>query len=199
MDGISKIIERIEDDSRKELADLAAEGAAKCAEIKDGLKKREELQYGEALSKGASGASQRYERLKNVAELEAKKQILAEKQTLMDRAFSLAEKRLAALPEDDYVALIARLAAESSQTGEEELIFSESDRAKIGKVAVKAANKLLSGMGKPAHLELSDGTHAFKGGVIISGGDIETNCSLEALVAEYRNALSPRVAEILFE
>lgn len=199
MDGISKIIERIEDDSRLELAAIAAESAAKCADIRADFKKREELQYGEALSLGAAEAAQRYERLKKVAELESKKQLLAEKQTLMDKAFALAEKRLANLPEDNYIALLAKLASESAQTGEEVLIFSDSDRAKIGKAAVKAANKLLSVSGKPAHLDVSDDTRNISGGVIVSGGDIETNCSLEKLVAEYRNALSPRVAEILFE
>lgn len=199
MDGISKILERIEEDSRKELADIAAMSAAKCAEIRADFKTREEQQYGEALSKGAAEAAQRYERLKNVAELEAKKQLLSEKQNLMDRAFVLAEKRLASLPEEEYIALIARLAADSAQTGEEVLIFSPDDRGRIGKAAVKAANKLLSASGKPSHLELSDDTREMNGGVIVSGGDIETNCSLEALVSMYRNELSPRVAAILFE
>ena len=198
MDGITKIIERIEDDSRRELADVAAESAAKCAEIRDEFKKREEQLYGEALSAGAIEAAQHYERLKYVADLESKKQLLIEKQTLMDQAFTAAEQRLSSLPEDEYTAFIARLAAQSSQTGEEVLIFSEKDRPKIGKAVVKAANKLLSENGKRAYLELSDDTREISGGVIISGGDIEANCSLEALVSQYRNELSPRVAEILF-
>ena len=199
MDGISKIIERIEDDSHRELAEVAAEGAAVCAKIRADLRQREEQQYGDAISKGVVDAAQRYERLKNVAELEAKKQLLFEKQSLMDKTFKLAEQRLLELPEEDYVALIARLASQSSQTGEEVLIFSAADRAKIGKAVVKAANKLLSGSGRRAYLELSDDTREIGGGVIISGGDIETNCSLEALVSQCRNELSPRVAEILFK
>ncbi|NLB28609.1 MAG: hypothetical protein GX823_00030, partial [Clostridiales bacterium] len=73
------------------------------------------------------------------------------------------------------------------------------DRAKIGKAVVRAANRLLSENGRPARLELSDETREMSGGVVISGGDIETNCSLEKLVAQYRNELSPRVAKILFE
>ena len=199
MDGITKIIERIEDDSRLELAGIAAEGASKCAEIKAALQKREELLYGEALSRGAADAAARHERLKSVAELEAKKQLLAEKQLIMDKTFALAEKRLAELPENEYVALLARLAAQSSQTGEETLIFSENDRVTFGKAVVKAANKLLSAENKRAYLELSEETRETGGGVIISCGDIETNCSLEALVSQCRNELSPRVAEILFK
>ena len=198
MDGITKIIERIEDDSRLELADIAAENAARCAEIRAEYKELEQQQYGEALSNGAIAAAQHYERLKYVADLESKKQLLIEKQSLMDKAFAAAEQRLSELPEADYIAFIARLAAQSSQTGEEALVFSEKDRAKIGKAAVKAANKLLSDSGRRAYLELSDDTRDISGGVIISGGDIEANCSLEALVSQYRNELSPRVAEILF-
>ena len=199
MDGIIKIIEHIEINSRLELADIAAEGAAICAEIRDDLKRSEEQQYSEALSRGAAEAALRHERLKSVAELEAKKQILAEKQSIMDKTFKLAEKRLAELPETEYVALLARLAAQSSQTGEEMLIFSENDRARIGKSVVTAANKLLSAENKRAYLELSEDTREIDGGVILSGGDIETNCSLEALLSQRRNELSPRVAEILFK
>ncbi len=199
MDGIAKIIDRIEEDSRLEIAGIAAESAAKCAETKAELKMREEQLYGEALSKGAQEAVARYERLKNVAEMEAKKQVLAEKQMLMDKAFALAQRRLMELRESEYVAFVANLAAKGSQTGEEALIFSKNDRAKIGKAVVRAANRLLSENGRPARLELSDETREMSGGVVISGGDIETNCSLEKLVAQYRNELSPRVAKILFE
>ena len=198
MDGITKIIERIEADSRLELADIAAESAAKCAALRAELLHREEQQYGEALSAGAAEAALHYERLKYVADLEAKKQLLIEKQSLMGKAFAAAERRLASLTEDEYINLIAGLAAKSSQTGEETLIFSENDRKNIGKATVKAANKLLSGSGRRAYLELSEDTREIGGGVIISGGNIETNCSLEALVSQCRNELSPRVAEILF-
>ena len=198
MDGITKIIERIEDDARLELSGIAAEGAAKCAEIKAEYKKQEERQYGEALSTGATDAATRYERLKSVADLEAKKQLLAEKQLIMDKTFVQAVKSLAELPESDCVGLLARLAAQASQTGEEKLVFSEKDRVRIGKAVVKAANKLLSDNGKRAYLELSENTRDISGGLIVSGGDIETNCSLEALVEGRRNELSPRVAEILF-
>jgi len=107
-------------------------------------------------------------------------------------------KSLAELPESDCVGLLARLAAQASQTGEEKLVFSEKDRVRIGKAVVKAANKLLSDNGKRAYLELSENTRDISGGLIVSGGDIETNCSLEALVEGRRNELSPRVAEILF-
>ncbi|MDR2615069.1 MAG: hypothetical protein LBC28_00665, partial [Oscillospiraceae bacterium] len=130
---------------------------------------------------------------------EARKQLLAEKQALLSEAFELAETLLRELPDGDYTALLSRLAAEGSRTGAEELILSQDDRARFGMAITDGANKRLREAGLRAELTLSPSVRAIRGGVIVSGADIETNCSLAALVSLYKNELSPRVAELLFE
>ncbi|MDR0446691.1 MAG: hypothetical protein LBH17_06680 [Oscillospiraceae bacterium] len=199
MDGIKKILERIRADSLEECAAIAAEAEARRAEIAERYQKEEKQAYADALSKGAVEAGARFERLKNVAELEARKQILSEKQTLVTEAFQHAVKLLRALPEGDYIALLSRLAAAVARTGTEELIFSPADRARVGEAVTAGANAILAAGGWRAELTLSAAEREIGGGVIVSGGDIETNCSLETLVFQYKNELSPRVAEILFE
>ncbi|MDR2615128.1 MAG: hypothetical protein LBC28_00970, partial [Oscillospiraceae bacterium] len=109
MDGIARIIERIKADSAAECAAIAAEGETRRGEIAARYAQREKEAYGAAISNGAVEAAARFERLKNVAALEARKQLLAEKQALLSEAFELAETLLRELPDGDYTALLSRL------------------------------------------------------------------------------------------
>jgi V/A-type H+-transporting ATPase subunit E len=199
VDGIGRIIERIRADSDAECAAIAAESMSRRAEIAERYAREEREAYGDAISKGAVEAAARFERLKSVAALEARKQVLAEKQLLLSEAFELAEERLRELPDGEYARLLSRLAAEGSRTGAEELILSQQDRARFGKSVTDGANALLREEGRRAELTLSPSARAMRGGVVVAGADIETNCSLAALVSRHRNELSPRVAEILFD
>ena len=199
MDGIKKITDRIATEAREEVARIEAEGAARAAEITAEYTEIAKASYKKRLTEGLNNASAQCERLKNVAELEAKKALLTEKQMLLSEVFDRAEKELAALPEVQYVALFARLAAEASRTGDEALVFNATDRTRVGAAIVTAANTLLASQGRTARLTLADEVRDIAGGVIVSGGSIEVNASLTALVEQYKNELSPSIAAILFE
>ncbi|MDR0905347.1 MAG: V-type ATP synthase subunit E [Oscillospiraceae bacterium] len=199
MDGISKIIDRIRADSEAEVEAILAEGKTRAAEVAEEFAEIEKHTYGEAIAKSAAESVARFERLKNIAELEAKKAILTEKQKLLAETFAVAEAELAKLPEAQYTELLAKHAADAARTGAETLVFNAADRARVGANVVAGANKLLAGAGKTASLTLSAETRDISGGVIVSGGDVEVNASLSALVSLRKNELSPRVAAILFE
>ena len=81
----------------------------------------------------------------STAQMECRKAVLAAKQDVIEEAFQAALKKLQALPSDQYVDLLATLAARASTTGKEKLIFSPSHRAQLGKSVVMAANKKLPG------------------------------------------------------
>lgn len=199
MDGITKIIDRIAAEASEEVARIEAEGAARAAELAAEFAETEKTLYGERIAEGAAESVAQFERLKNVAALEAKKTILAEKQALITEVFEQAVKDLLALPEEQYVALLARVSAEAARTGDEKLVFNATDKARVGAKVVAATNALLSEQGRAAALTLADETRNLVGGVIISGGSIEVNASLTALVEQHRNELAPSVAAILFE
>ena len=91
-------------------------------------------------------------------------------------------------------ALLAKLAAEASVTGEEEIVLNARDRAAVGQKVVDAANAKLSG-GK---LTLSADTGDFKGGLILRRGSIEANCTAELLVELRREDMAAELAKVLF-
>lgn len=198
MNGIQRIIDRIEADAAAERAQIAAEAEARCAEIEAAYAQTAQVEYLKIIADGKLAAKQQLERLSGAQATEAKKQVLAVKQEMVLKAFNHAAQLLSELPDEQYIPFLARLSSQASRTGAEMLVFSASDAARIGEAVKDEANTLLCREGKPAQMTVSAETRPIRGGVIILNGDIETNCSIEALIANLRNALSIEVVEKLF-
>jgi V/A-type H+-transporting ATPase subunit E len=199
MDGVSKIIDRIASDAEAECDGIAAEAERRRAEIEAEFAQAEQDAYWRIFNAGVRDVEQRKERLDSVAQLEAKKQVLATKQELVSLAFERAAQMLSQLPEDRYSALLVKLAAEASNGTAGALIFSKTDRERIGQRVCNGANAALAAAGKEAKVTLSPDVKDIRGGFIFSSGDIECNCTTDTLVGQYRNELSAKVAAALFE
>ncbi len=224
MNGIEKITQKIAEDTQSEISQIQADAQQKSTAIQEETAAQIAAQREEILSRGQLRADERKARLLSAAEMEAKKLDLASRQQVIGEAFDEAIRSLCTLAEADYIDLLARLAVEASSTGNEALIFSQKDRATVGKQVVMAANALLlanaisptEDKGKvaaaigvitdvatakftgSASLTLSQETRDIMGGFILDHGDVEVNCAFETLVRLQRDALERDVAAILF-
>ena len=198
MKGIDKITSRILADAEAECAVVKKESDERCAAIRAENEKKAQDEYLRLVREGVKDTEQRVQRMDRTARLEAKKSILGMKQETVSRAFDLARERIAELPERDYIAFLAREAADAAITGQEEVIFCERDRKSVGAKAVKAANELLSARGVPGTLTLSD-DREMSGGLMLKQGDIEVNCTVDTLLDLSRGELAAQVAQVLFE
>ena len=199
MNRIDKITERIKIDAENEVAQIRAQSLADCLEAEGRYNIKAQKEYENLIAAGKQTAQQRAERVIRTANTEAKKQILIFKQEMVEKAFEQAVSKLLNLPEDKYVELLAFLSVKAARTGNERLIFSPKDREKYGERAVEAANGVLKSNGKTAGLTLSEETRDISGGVIVTDGQVETNCDLKAMADAQRNALKGHVAKILFD
>lgn len=199
MNGIEKITERIAVDADQERKSILAKGEAQAAQIRAGYDALAESDYAEAVEKGKAAAAERIERLASVADLEGRKRKLSTKQEMLDKAFALATEKLLALPEDQYVDLLSKLAVEGCTTGREALVFSVADRPRYGKKVVIAANEKLEAAGKTGALTLSEESREFSGGLYIQDGNIENNCTFSTIIRLLREQMSGEVANILFD
>ncbi|MDO4749309.1 MAG: V-type ATP synthase subunit E [Eubacteriales bacterium] len=197
MNGIDKIIARLNADVDAEIAKIQEETAARCAEIRAEYKTQAENEYWELIQVGVKQTEQRVQRLDRTVHLEVRKHILALKQELVAAAFNRARDRILELPKEEYVAFLARKAAEAAVTGQEELILSETDTVRCGAETVRAANALLKERGIQPGLTLGEARH-ISGGVILKQGDIEVNCTLDTLLELVRGEMAAQVAEVLF-
>lgn len=198
MNGIERISGRLVADAKAEIAALEEETKKKCDAILAEYTEKASQEYEERISEGQKACASRLQRLSSSSEMEAKNAILAFKQEMVAKVFEDAQERLIHLPKEEYVAFLARLAANAATYGTEELVFNERDAAAVGKDTVKAANALLKEQGKQGGLTLSEDTKEIPGGVIVRMGNIDVNCAVDTLLQMRRSELASQVAEILF-
>ena len=180
------------------LASFAAEAEARCAEIRADYDKQAQDQYWARVRDGVKACEDRVQRMGRLAEMEARKSVLALKQEMVDAAFAAALDKICTMPQADYVAYLAKLAAQAATTGTETLVFNAKDQAACGQAVVDAANALLAQQGKPGRLTMSQATRDLRAGFVLQQGDIEVNCAVETIAELCRSDLAAQVAEVLF-
>lgn len=198
MNGIEKITQRIADDAKQECDAILTQAQAEAAQISARYQAQANAAAEDILAKGKQRAEERRGRLISAAEMEGRQQTLQVKQEMLDKAFTLALDRLCALPEQDYIDLLASLTAQAATTGKEQLILSPADRSRYGVKVAQRANELLRKQGRCGELTLSQNARDIRGGLVLSDGDVEVNCSFETLVRLARSEVAGEVASLLF-
>ena len=198
MTGIEKITDRILADAQAEVDATLQAAESEATSIRTKFEAQAQREAEELVRRGRERAEERERNLAGTAQLEARKATLAAKQTVLDRAFILAQEQLQALPEGEYATFLASLAAHSSYTGAESIVLSPADLEKYGEAVVTGANDRLAREGKPAGLTLAPDARPTGGGLILREGNIETNCTFETLLRLIRSEISGEVAAVLF-
>ena len=192
MTGIEKITGRIEADARAEAAAITAEANAKCAEIRAEYDKKAQDEYWMRVRAGVKECEDRVQRMGRMAEMEARKSTLSLKQTMVSEAFDRAVEMICTMPKDEYVAVMAKLAAN------EAVVFNGKDQQVCGAEIVAAANAILAKNGGAANLTMSGETRDICAGFVLQEGDVEINCAVEVLAELCRSDLAAQVAEVMF-
>ncbi len=193
MNGIEKLTQQISAEAQVEVDKILAEAQAKADAIAADYAQQVAAFSAEAQAKAVDAAKQREERLVSMADLAARKDLLTVKQEMVDKAFERALEKLCALNDEEYTALLTKLALQCAK-GNEQLIFSQKDRTRVGKAVATAVNEALG----DGNLTLSEQTRPISGGFILSDGDVEVNCAFETLVRLMRGEISGEVAGVLF-
>ena len=196
MKGTEKIIAHIQSDAQAQCDAVLAAAKEKCDAIREDFAKQASEAYAERIRAGVKYCADEGESAARLGRMEAKKTLLAIKQEMISRSFDKAAQQLVSLPDEEYVALLAKLAAQASVTGGEEIVLNAADRERVGEAVVRAANEKLGEKGK---LTLSDATGEFDGGLILRRGSIEVNCTTALLVELCRGDMSAAIAGVLFE
>lgn len=195
MKGTEKIIAHIQADAKAQADAILAQAEQQCASIRGDYEKKASAAYGDKIRAGVKECQDRVDSMERIAQMEAKKGVLALKQEMVSASFDKAQDMIIGLPKEQYAAFLAKLAAQAAVTGEEEVLLNERDRDTVGPAAVKAANEKL-GAGK---LTLAADAGNFAGGLILRRGNIEVNCTVELLVELCRADMSAQLAGVLFD
>lgn len=200
MQGIDKITARIASDAKAEGDALMAGAKAQAAELARKMVREADAEIEKLVLEGEKAAAERAERLKGVADMEVRKRLLGAKQEMISKAFDGAVEELSSLPEDELVKLLARLVADASSSGREQIVLTMADHTRFGKRVAEAANANLKARGREPGLTLSSSPRPLSGGgFMLSDGDIEINGTFSSIVAGLRPELTGPVAKLLFD
>ena len=121
---------------------------------------------------------------------------LLAKQDEIDKVIETAVNTLKNLESDDYFKVILHMVPKYAPSKDGVICFSSEDLARLPEGFEDEINKALDGR---ASLTLSDKPADINGGFILKYGDIEENCSFDALIESSKETLQDKIGQILFE
>jgi len=196
--SIESLVDKILDDTRKTAAEIERKVLE---EVKDREKSAEkEIQRitESAREKAERSMTERKQRMLSMADLEERKTVLTVKQELIEEAFGRAIDKVLSLGPEAYGTFVINLILQADPVGDEEVVFNQKDRDRLGDGWVKRLNRQLIENKKRGEMRIAGETRSIRGGAILKRGRKEVNCSIESVILSKRNQMEAKIASVLF-
>lgn len=220
MQNLDKIIDKIMNDAHARDEKILLDAGITCDEIRAEADERAKTILLGSKNRARRDALATAERAYSTAEMKSREMVLATRVGLINKAFNTAYRQLLEMGDEEYCVFAAHLLADAATERLEavkrlrkeygdsedccadfEVLFREEDLEERAPVIIKTAKALMrkksAALGRTP-FTISEERARIDGGVILRYGDIETNCSVEAVINEVREQIEGRVAEILF-
>ena len=193
MTGLEKILSQIEYESDD-----------RCRAIIEEANKKAEVILADARNEAeailTSGEEETAKRVENInqsavssAELGKSKLLLKAKLEIIDEILEKSLDNIKNLPAEEYFDIIKALILANAKSGEGVLCLSEKDMKRLPEDFISSINKALGGKA----IALGNAINIDSGFILIYG-DIDINCSFDALVQEKRDELRDALNSLLF-
>lgn len=181
--GAKVILDQARADAEEILKTAKAQAEQKCAEIAE----KSDMDVKSVLSRAESGAK-----------LQERKLILEAKQKVIGEILTKAMNKLKTLPDTEYFEVILDIIKKHAHKQAGEIVFSNKDQKRLPKDFTYALDSALASM-PGAKLSVAERTAEIDSGFILVYGDIEENCSFEALFLAAKEELQDKVNAFLYE
>lgn len=198
MTGLEKILKAIESDSKAQAETVILQAKQEAEEIMEAAKKEAEKKCAQIAENSDADVKAVISRAESAASLQERKMILDAKQQIISNIIADARNYLVKLPDSDYLEIILEMVKRHAHKKAGKILFTETDKRRLPQdfnSRLKAALSELPG----ASLVLAEETASIDGGFLLKYGDIEENCSFDALFDAAKEALQDRVNTLLFE
>ena len=193
--AIEAIIQKILGDARKEADAIRSKASGQAEGILAEARARAELLKADIGEKAGGRARQEEERMRTSAVIDAKKQVLAEKQKAISAVFSAALEEIKGMDKAGYQDIIGKML--SSADGDEEVIIPSSEK-RIDAAFIEKVNKTY--FKKKAGFRLSVEKREMPGGgFILKKERVEKNNSFAVILNSLRPVIERQLAEMLFK
>lgn len=198
MTGLEKILGQIEEDAVRTAEDILKEAEKEAEKIRMDAQAEGELNCSQIVERSKLEVQSSLSRSESAANLQGKKLILNAKQEIINNLINKAKETLINLPDKEYFEIILSMIRKNALPSEGMIQFSERDLKRLPEGFSKSITDALS-LKNGVKLSISQDSCNINGGFLLSYGDVEMNCSFDALIAASRETLQDKVCEVLFE
>lgn len=195
--NIDAILEKIAADARSDAEATLGAARDKAAAMQDASKAADAQRRAQTLSEAEREAAVLRDRMLRMANLEARKRLLAMKREEIDRAFEMALQKMLSMQQSDARAFLSKVLQSVAQ-GNETIVVSQKDAALYDGAFLASVNAQLTKAGKAGALRLSDSRREERGGFTLSLDGVEMDCGYSALLRAARERMEGEIAAILF-
>ncbi len=190
MTGLDKILMEIKKDSDGRISEVLASARAEEKRIVEEAEAEAKKQSDEIIEKAKSNAETIRERAKSSVEIKAGRLILSKKQEIINDLIIKAKEFIGEMDADTYSEFMIKAIEKYSHKEEGVVKFSDHDKT--------FANAKVYDVIKEKNLKVSEEIIDAKIGFILDYGDIEENCTIDAIFDGSIEVLSDKVCEIIF-
>lgn len=195
MSGLDKILEHINTDATNTANELIQSAKDEAAKILAGLKDEATAKANAIDEQSKVAVETAKSRIASAADQKEKRMILEAKQGEIDKVINTALEKMQNLDDKSYFDTIVKMVEKYAHAGKEGIIsFSAKDLARLPKDFIEQLQKAKDG----AKLEIAKEPADIKSGFLLSYGDIEENCSFDALIEASRETLQDKIGQQLF-
>lgn len=195
MTGLEKIIDKINADSKKACESVI--GAAN--ETVKKLKSEAEIRRADMAADIHDDAVERAAEIEKRGDSAARRinrqTLLKLKIEIINDVLRAALSEIKSLDDTEYFEVLSRLAVSHAQKGSGEMLLSAKDKNRLPEGFISS---VISRLPEGYEIKLSDKQAEIDGGFILVYGDIDVNCSFDALAEEKRDEILERICAAVF-
>jgi V/A-type H+-transporting ATPase subunit E len=198
MTGLDKVLKAIEEEAQTGADVIIAEAEKQSDAILAAARQEAESVCSRIAEKSEADVKAVISRSESAAALQEKKILLNAKQQMISNIITKARNSLAALPDSEFVEIILQMVKKYAHNKPGKILFSASDLKRLPKDFNERLKIALVGKSGAA-LTIAEESVSFNGGFLLVYGDIEENCSYDALFAAEKDILQDKVNSLLFD
>ncbi len=196
MTGLEKMIDQILEDASNSAGEKLKDARAQAEEILNTAREEAEREAKELAEKGKLDAANYEERMKSSSDLKRRTAILQAKQELIAGILEKAYQKFCAQEDEAYFSTLLDMLEKFAMDQDGIIYFSDEDLKKLPEDFARKASQVAAGKG--GTIAVSSETRNIGKGFVLAYGDVEENCSFQALFESRKDELQDQVQAILF-
>ena len=194
MDGLEKIIGKIENDAEAAAESVISGAKEKAGEIIAQAESSGDLEARDIIAEAKKNCDTMIMKADSGGELMKKKMVLSRKVSIIDNAISRAVENFMYDDPAAYFDAMIRLAEKYAPEGDLDMIFSDRDAGRLPADFEKRVNDAAARGGRIT----VKGGGSSGGGFLLVSDDLVENCTIPALIRESETEIRDELCRILF-